>query len=185
MPKATKIVKKYGFTNILKDLEPYDPDEYGIVALDKNKDIIGNDSEEAHYARIDKFDKAFDEVEKLVPAGYELTGYEYDMAIKVDRNTDKFKSVSKEDFVKMQEIGKQLIKEVYKNIEDDNILMDVLFKKVGKISGDKYIIGNVKIDSSVDKNTCIRALKSMCSRLTQQSDGMHVKLVGATIVLQL
>ena len=185
MPKATRIVKKYGFTNILKDLEPYDPDEYGIVALDKNKDIIGNDSEEAHYARIDKFDKAFNEVEKLVPTGYELTGYEYDMAIKVDRNSDKFKGISKENFVKMQEIGKKLIRNIYMHIENDEILANIWFDEIKKIKYDYFIIGRTKVDSSgkVNKATCRRAIQSLCDELTKQADGFKVKYVDDYIVL--
>ena len=178
MPKATRILKKYGFTNSIKEIALYSKEEAAIVMLDKN-------DEDTHYNEINNFDKAFKEVEKLLPDGYKLDGDEHGMTVIVDRNSDKFKGVSKEDFVKMQEIGKKLIRNIYMHIENDEILANIWFDEIKKIKYDYFIIGRTKVDSSgnVNKATCRRAIQSLCDELTKQADGFKVKYVDDYIVL--
>ena len=84
LPKATRILKKYGFTNRITDIEYSDIDEYFIAQLDVDEVVVDDDDE--FNRNHSNYYKAFKEVEKLLPNGYKLDGdEEYDMTVKVDR----------------------------------------------------------------------------------------------------
>ena len=177
--KVIRIVSKYGFKDSYHAIGKLYDDE-GEYVVGEVKD--GNKDDDS----ISNFHNLIKEIEDFIPNDFTVDGDEYLISISFNRNSDRFKGTSSDDFNKLQEVGKKLKSKMPGLIEKNKDLMDnVYWEKGGKLKDDAYIIGTLNIDDTSTSSIVAanKAIKTLCKELEDDAEGLKVKYERNNILL--